>query len=487
MRFVLTILALLGSAGCAKPGLQNQYDPGVEMKPVWQSGSISDGKPLKSWWSTFGDPGLSRVVEETLQQNHDVRGAAARVETALAEARIAGTELKPAVGGSLGGNRRKQNFIGFPIPGSENDILKRTFSTFGVSLDVSWEADLWGRLRSDEVASYHSYEAQMAEFSALQLSLTGQASKAWFACMEAAGQLSLAQAIVDSFEDSSHSLRVRFQAGVRPASELRLVLTDVATAESLVKQRSEQLARTVRQLEILTGHYPSGTLQLGNSLPEFPGPVPAGLPVEIVARRPDLIAARRRLLAEDARIAASQTALYPSLTLTGSLGTSSDALKSFLDGNFSIWSLVGNAVQPIFQSGRLRRGVDLARARADEALQFYAATVLRALGEVESALAAEAFLNEQVLALEQAIIQGGAAVALARLRFARGIGDVRSVLEAQRRVLRTRSEMLALQRMRLENRVDLHLALGGGLEIPTPDLADSTSDDNGTSLPRRGE
>ena len=487
MRFVFAIAALLGSAGCSKPGLHNQYDPGVEMKTAWQSGSVIDGKPLKSWWSTFDDSGLSRVVEQTLQQNHDVRAAAARVEAALAEALITGTELKPVMGGSLGSNRRKQNFIGFPIPGSEDKILKRTFSTFGVSLDVSWEADLWGRLRSEEVASYRSYEAQEAEFAALQLSLTGQASKAWFACMEAASQLSLARRTLDSFEASSLSIKVRFEAGMRPASELRLVLTDVATAESLVKQRSEQLARTVRQLEILTGRYPSGTLQPGHALPEFPGPVPAGLPVQIVARRPDLIAARKRLLAADAHIAASQAALYPSLTLTGSLGTSSDALKSLLDGDFSIWSLAGNALQPIFQSGRLRRGVELARARADEALQSYAAAVLRALAEVESALAAEAFLNEQVLALEEAIEQAGAGVALARLRYAGGIGDVLSMLEAQRRVLRTRSEMLTLQRMRLENRVDLHLALGGGFEIPTRTLAASISDKMGTSLTRREE
>mgnify|MGYP001161043938 CR=1 FL=1 len=115
MRLVFAIVALLGSAGCSKPGLQKHYDPGVEMKPAWQSGSVIEGKPLKSWWSTFDDPGLSRVVEQTLQQNHDVRAAAARVEAALAEARITGTELKPAMGGSLGDTRRKQNFIGFPL------------------------------------------------------------------------------------------------------------------------------------------------------------------------------------------------------------------------------------------------------------------------------------------------------------------------------------------------------------------------------------
>ncbi len=483
MRWLVATVILVGASACAKPGLQSQYDPGVEVKPTWQSGSPVEGPPLKSWWTSFNDSGLSSVIEQTLDQNHDIRAAAARIEAALAEARIAGTERKPTVGTGLGGSRRKQNFIGFPIPGSEDQVLSRTFSTFGVSLDVSWEADLWGRIRSGELASYQSYEAQAAEFEALQLSLSAQASKAWFASLEAASQLALARETVESFTDSSQSIRVRFEAGVRPAFDLRLVLTDVASAESLMQQRKEQLDRSVRQLEILAGRYPSGTLGLGNVLPELPGPVPAGLPAQMVARRPDLIAARKRLLAADARIAESRAALYPRLTLTGSLGTSTDALQDLLDGDFSVWSLAGNALQPIFQAGRLRRGVDLARARAEEALQSYAAAVLRALAEVEAALAAETSLNERLLALEQATRQAGAAVALARLRYVGGVGDVLSVLESQRRVLTTRSQLLTVQRMRLDNRVDLHLALGGGLENPISDPATSTLDSRGTSPP----
>ncbi len=476
---------VLLSAGCAKPKLQGQYDLEVEIKETWQAAAEAAGRddPVAAWWTTFQDSGLSRVIERTLQQNRDARAAVARVHAALTESRIAGTELKPSVGAGFGTNSRKQNFIGFPFPGSEGGVLSRTFTTYGVSLDVSWEADLWGRLRSGELAAYQLYEAEEVAYRGLQHSLAGQSAKIWFACIEAANQLSLAEETVVSFEESSRAIRLRFEAGVRPAFDLRLVLTDLASAESLVQLRQEQLDRTLRQLEILSGQYPSGTLSLSDSLPDLPGPVPAGIPADMVARRPDLMAAQKRLLASDAQIAQSRAALYPRLSLTGSLGTSTDALNNLLDGDFSVWSLAGTLLQPVFQAGRLRKGVDLARARAQEALQSYAGNVLRALAEVESALVAEASLNKRLVALEQAAVQAQAAVALARLRYGQGVGEVLSVLDSQRRVLTTRSQILTVKRERLDNRIDLHLALGGELRQSSPDPGaspwDVHSDTNG--------
>ena len=373
----LGVILLLFGAGCAKPKLQGQYDLEVEIKETWQSGATQKEDPVAAWWTTFQDSGLSRVIERTLQQNHDARAAAARVQAALTEARITGTGLKPSVVAGFGADSRKLNFIGFPFPGSEEEVLSRTFTTYGVSLGVSWEADLWGRLRSGEVAAYQLYEAQEAELRALQLFLAGQAARIWFASIEAANQLSLAKETVVRFEESGRAIRIRFEAGVRPAFDLRLALTDLASAESLVQLRQEQLDRSLRQLEILSGQYPSGALSLSASLPDLPGPVPAGIPAEMVARRPDLMAAQKRLLAADAQIAQSRAALYPQLSLTGSLGTSTDALKDLLDGDFSVWSLAGNLLQPVFQSGRLRKGVDLARARAEAGMSFSAPPIIR--------------------------------------------------------------------------------------------------------------
>jgi outer membrane protein TolC len=188
------------------------------------------------------------------------------------------------------------------------------------------------------------------------------------------------------------------------------------------------------------------------------------LPANIVRRRPDLVAAEKRLASSYARVIESQRALYPRISLTGSTGTSTDEFKNLLNGDYSVWNLVGNLLQPIFQGGRLRAGVDLARAREMESLALYAATVLNAYAEVEIALAAEEFLAEREEALRTATEQSLAARDLANDRYARGLTDLIEVLEAQRRAFLSESQLIGVQRARLDNRVDLYLALGGDFQ-----------------------
>ena len=227
--------------------------------------------------------------------------------------------------------------------------------------------------------------------------------------------------------------------------------------------RRLDLDTALRQLEILLGRYPAAQLVLPAGLPELDGPVAAGLPSEVLTRRPDLAAAERRVAAAGARVAEARAALYPQLRLTGSAGTSSDQVADLLDGDFSVWSFAGSLLQPLFQGGRLRAGVDLAAAGADEALAAYASAVLRALGEVETALAAEKGLAEQETALAAAALQAEAARRLAEERYETGLGEYLVVLESQRGALDTASRRLEVQRRRLVARVDLYLALGGDL------------------------
>jgi outer membrane protein TolC len=179
-------------------------------------------------------------------------------------------------------------------------------------------------------------------------------------------------------------------------------------------------------------------------------------------RRPDLLAAERRLSAAHARVLESKQALYPRISLTGSAGTSSDELKNLLDGDYSVWNLVANLLQPVFQGGRLRANVNLAEARELEGLALYAQSVLGAFAEVESALSAEELLSQQEAALTQAAEQSVAARQLADQRYAQGLTDFIAVLEAQRRAFNSQSQLITVQRQRLDNRIDLYLALGGG-------------------------
>ncbi|MDA1183615.1 MAG: efflux transporter outer membrane subunit, partial [Acidobacteria bacterium] len=429
------------------------------------------------WWTAFGDPTLDQVVQQALEQNRDLVAAASRLEQAAADSRIAGSGLLPTVQASFNGSRRRQNFIGFPIPGSDGRVLSTVSANMGVSLDTTWEADLWGRLRAGARASLADLQATAADYRGAQLSIAGQTVKAWLAAVEARQQISLAEATVASFRASSEQVRSRFEAGLRSSLDVRLSLSSLASAEALLQQRRQQLDATQRQLGVLLGQYAGMNLGIATELPDVPAAVPAGLPADLVRRRPDLVAAERRLAAVNERLVVAERDLYPRISLTGSTGTASGALKSLFDPAFSVWSLAGSLLQPIFQGGRLRAGVDRAEARVDESLATYAAAALQAYAEVEAALAAEAFFQERLGYLSVSSEQSRSAEALAEARYRSGLENFVTVLEAQRLALQADGELIAARRLLLENRVDLYLALGGGFhELEAPVLLQTADD-----------
>jgi NodT family efflux transporter outer membrane factor (OMF) lipoprotein len=319
------------------------------------------------------------------------------------------------------------------------------------------------------------FQASAADLRAARQSLAAQTVKLWLRILEARQQVALAEASVRSFKISADYIRDRYDLGLRSALVLRLALSNLGSAEALLTQREIQLDVAVRQLEVLLGRYPDGTLLQAfdaEKLPEPPGPVPAGLPSELIARRPDLVAAERRLAAADQRYRAARRALYPRLTLTASGGTTTAALGDLIDGDFRVWSLLGGLTQPLFQGGRLRANVEGADATTREAFEFFITRVLGAFAEVESTLVSERLLAEQEEQLEEVATQLVAARRLAEERYVRGVAIYLFVLESQTRALTAESELLSLRRRRLDNRVDLHLALGGGFEeLDAPDGA----------------
>jgi outer membrane protein TolC len=253
--------------------------------------------------------------------------------------------------------------------------------------------------------------------------------------------------------------------------EISLVQADISAAESAVHLRREQLDRGNRQVELLVGRYPYGELQVRESLPQVSSGVPAGVPSQLLTRRPDLIAAQRRLLASDVGIVQAQAALHPRLSLTTAGGTATKSLLSLLNGDYAVWSLLGNLVQPLFQGGRLKRQVDIAQGQSQEILETYAGAVLQAFGEVETALSVESFLRDRLRELEKSVVEAETARAQAQFRYRYGLGDMLVVLQTDRRILNSKSQILTLQRLLLENRIDLHLALGGGFEPGAPPSA----------------
>lgn len=438
---------------------------GIEVPDRWTAGGEGTPTPVaERWWEDFNTTSLTTAIDEALEYNTDLLAAAARVDRAAAQARIAGADLEPQISAGLSGLRSKRNFVGFPIPGREDSVLTTLSNNFGVSVDLSWELDLWGRLSAQAREGMAAFQASQADYQAVRLSIAGQTAKAWFAVAEARVQLDLAQRTVASLTRSADQVRSRFERGIRPPLDLRLAMAQLYAAQAAIHARDRQLDLASRQMEVLLGRYPGLTSPFPEKLVATPEQIPAGLPAEMVSRRPDLVAAERRLVASQQRHQVARKSLYPRLSLTASGGTSSSSLTDLVDGNFSVWSLAGNLLGPLLQGGRLRAGVDLAAAGVDENVAAYIGSALRAYAEVEAALATEAFLFERVLALQQATIQSRAAEELALDRYRNGLDGFITVLDSQRRTFDSESAWIAGRRERLDNRVDLYLALGGGFD-----------------------
>ena len=483
LRTALTAGAVIALGGCtvspARP-LASPVSPTVlAVPPAWHSAAAEGpaGPLAPEWWRGFSDPRLDAWIDSVLADNFDLATAVARLDQAAARARIAGAALRPQLDAAMSGRRNQQNFIGFPIPGSQSNVLTTTSTSLGISLNASWEADLWGRLRAGKAAALADFDAVQADFAAARLSLAAQAAKAWFAAIEAGQQVELAQRTLDNRRRTAERIDQRYQRGLRPPVDLRLARSAEATALATLSRRQRILEDALRQLEILRGQYPDTALAeaLGITMPQLPGPVPAGLPAALVTRRADLAAAERRLAAAGQRVAAARRALYPSLRLTGSTGTTSDRLEDLLDGDFSVWSLAGSLLQPLLQGGRLRAGVDLAQAAEEEALARYAGSVLVAFAEVESALAAEEHLSVLEDALDRATTEAQAARSLAEDRYLAGLTEYLEVLESQRQSFTAESQWLEARRQRLTARVNLYLALGGGFGSPGEPIDEATN------------
>ena len=450
--------------GCASAPARDVDEELPELPEQWTAAgeSHADVEPLVGrWWLGLEAPALDALVEEVLENNRDLEVAAARVDAAAAQAKIAGANLLPTIGVGLSSRRAKQNFLGFPIPGAEDQILSTTTTTHGLSVEIGWEADLWGRLNAHKRAAVADYHASRADRYGVELSITGLAVGGWIQLIEAGQQVALAERTLDSRRRTRERVESRYRRGVANPLDVRLARSEesLAAAALLTQQRFRDLFS--RQLEVLLGRYPAGALETPGELPASPRPVPQALPSELVSRRPDLQALELRLSAAGARVAEAKRALYPRLTLTGSAGTASLELEDLLQGDFSVWALAGGLLQPLFQGGRLRAAAELAESVEEQALATYVQRILEAFGDVESSLAAETFLQGQVSDLRRAAEESGKAEELALDRYANGLDPFLSVLEAQRQSFVAESQLLIRERDRLLARVDLILALGG--------------------------
>ncbi len=446
-RAAITAAALLVTAGCATVPERNAAD--ITKSPSqWANAKASNNPIATQWLSSFADPALSSLVQDALNNNYDLKAAAARVNSAREQARIEGAARWPQLSFAPGYRRAS-------LTSSETGAFEALFN-------MSWEIDVWGRIKAAQQASEQEAEAVTADYHGAKLSLAARTAQSYFELLEANLQAEVAEQSIKDRRTIVELVRGRFARGLTRGLDLRLVLTDLANAEAQLADARNRVQIVTRRLEVLLGRYPANSLKKLSALPTPPAALSAGLPSELLVRRPDLIAAWSRLQAADSRVESAKKMLLPRITLTAAGGASSPALTELLDPRAVAWNLAMGLVQPLFTGDRLKAGIRLNEARTEEAFNQYQSTALNAFREVEQALAAEQWLREQEQALKEAVEQTQASRKLAVYSYRQGLIEILTLLDSYRSTLNAQSAHLSVQRQLLSNRIDLYLALGGG-------------------------
>jgi NodT family efflux transporter outer membrane factor (OMF) lipoprotein len=448
-------LALL-LAACAPAG-EGVSTPGIDTPGRFAEAQDAPATfPDRIWWQAFGSAELDRLVETALRANSDLRVAATRLRQADAQVRIAGAALLPSLDAGAGATRTRS---------AQNAAAgTRLSDSFDVGFTASWELDLWGGNRAVLSATEASGVAVRRDRDALALSVASAVAEVYFQALSLRDRLRLARANLDNAQRVLALVEIRAANGAASALEVAQQRTQVANQSASLPALIQQERQTVNALALLLGRSLDGFGVDGSSLRLVtPVAVVAGIPSELLQRRPDLGAAEARLEAAAADVEAARAALYPSIGLTARAGTASDRLVDLLDGN--VVSFTVSMLAPIFDGGRLRGQVDLSEAQQQELLESYRGTVLQAFADSEDALIAVRYAREREAALSTAATEARRAFALAEAQYRGGAIDLLSLLDAQRTLFSADDALASVRLDRLLALVALYRALGGGWDI----------------------
>jgi multidrug efflux system outer membrane protein len=444
-------------AGCAVG--PDYARPPLEL-PEAVSASPSAVPAPERWWTVLGDPVLDRLVDEALAANRDLVAAAARVEQARAQAAITGADERPSAGIEGTRSRDRASSLGaFPLP---PDAIET--STNRARLKFSWELDFWGKYRRASEAARADLLAAEAGRDAVRASLVADVARAHFALQALDANLAIARATLEGRRKALELLQLRFDGGVISEVDLRQYEAEVHAAEALVPQLERERTATEGSLAVLLGRSPRAVYAAGIERGSAKAPatieVPAGLPSDLLRRRPDLRESEARLMAANARIGVARAAYYPSISLTGFLGSESRSLADLFSGPARTFSLAAGLLQPIYGGGQIAGGVDLADARTKEAAALYERAVARAFKEVRDAIAAQSTARDELAARKAREAALARAMDLAKLRYDGGVSSLFELLDAGQKLLAARTEAVNADRDRRNAIVDLYVALG---------------------------
>lgn len=490
------------AAGCATPGPQQALEPIEAEFSSWSAvtAEVSAAPVTSDWLGDLGDPLAEAVVRQAVAENFDLQATAMRVVAARNQARATRAGLLPQVSSGLNGSRS-----GGPIIFNGQQFADQFQTNFDLGLSLDWEADVWGRLTDRTRAAYLDAAARDLDYAAARLSLAGNAAQAHYDLTAAKLQRQLAERDVRTGEANLRIIERRYRRGLSTSLDLRLARSSLGSSRAALKSRIQQELEARRRLEVLLGQYPAATVEAAVGLPDPDairaegGAAGLGTPETLLARRPDILAAERRLKAAGLRVSEARKAFLPTISVRASVtenalpdpGSSVASFEDLFDFDLLSKRLVGNLTQPIFQGGRLIANERAAKAEARAALYDYATSALTAWREVEDAIAAERLLTERQAELEVAFEEAKGAEELTERRYLAGTTNIFDLINAQQRRIQAEGQLIDAKRARLSNRIDLYLALGAPYVIDDegatafaaaePDSAESGDIHGGTS------
>ncbi|WP_170337179.1 efflux transporter outer membrane subunit [Ruegeria arenilitoris] len=446
-RYLITGALTLLLTGCAEFTPPPDRNAQAVLQPPAQFAVGQSGQTalIKGMNDLFDDAQLTGIVNRALQNNPDVQLAARQMELAGFNARIVGASLSPSVSGSFNNTR-----TGGSGP---------TGGTSRPSLDVSWEADVWGRLRDSRSAARLDASAEADQLQAVRASIAAQVMQGWFEYARASQAVSLESSRLAALKQREEFVRRDYRAGVGSLDDLSAIRRDVALSQEVLLANLGTQNEAARVLELLLGEYPDAMIKGTPHLPRIGAAPRAGVPASVLTNRPDLRAAWSRVEAADKRISVAQKDLLPQISLTGSLGSTTSDFSDLLSGA-TIWTLAGQLTAPVFDGSRRKTEILASRNRADQAWITYLQTALRAFSEVEQALDQERLLRGREAELRKAVEHARTTADLFETRYQAGLTSILELLNAQNAVFDIRGQLLAVRSARLSNRVTLALALG---------------------------
>ena len=454
-RLVVAVVAAALTTSCIlkKPPeaaeLKATAMPSVTVPPQWTAAGAGTGAVSSNWLAGFKDEQLTALVVEAIAHNPNLQIGAARMEQAQLYAKLAGAKLYPSVdllargGGKLSGD------------GS---------GLQGAVLTANWEIDLWGRVRYGRAAAAADAASTAADYEYARQSLAAQVAKAYFLATEASLQAEVARRTIQDSDLLVQLAETRSKIGVGNDEDVFVARASVGGYRDALRGIELALEQARRALELLAGRYPAATTTVNAQLPGQTDAIPAGLPSELLERRPDVIAAERRVAAAFNRIHEAKAARLPSISLTTGLSTISSSLFVLKDRDNPTWNFGGNLLMPIFRGGALKTQVEIRTAEQKQAVAAYADVGLRAFGEVEAALSAEIAAREREKILAGTVSDNERALDIVRTQFKVGSTDLRFVNQRQLALSSVQSALVRMQAEQRVQRVNLHLALGGSFE-----------------------